>query len=218
MIQPLTKTKPDIRELTLKNGIRYPSDQELLMLILNMGSPAIPVETIAQDALKIIDNFPEERILRELQAIKGIGQAKALSIAAAIELGRRRNDFRGCRISSPADILPFVKHYALKQTEHFITATINGAQELIEIRVVSIGTTNRTLVHPREIFAEPVAEHAAGIICCHNHPTGVCQPSIADRESTRILQDAAHILGINFLDHIILTRSDFFSFLEHGLL
>ena len=213
-----TRGKPDIRELTLKHGIHYPSDQELLMLILNMGSPATPVETIAEEALKVIDTSSEETLLCDLQAVRGIGAAKALSVAAALELGRRRNCFRGVRITSPAEIVPFVKQYALKPAEHFITATINGARELLEIRVISVGTVNRALVHPREVFAEAVAEHAAGIICCHNHPCGPCLPSDADRESTRTLQKAAYILGMTFLDHIIITKEDYFSFLEHQLL
>ncbi|MBO7638147.1 MAG: JAB domain-containing protein, partial [Treponema sp.] len=108
--------------------------------------------------------------------------------------------------------------YALEKKEHFVVATVNGAKELLNIRIVSIGTSNRTLVHPREVFSEAVAEHAAGIICCHNHPNGPCLPSNADRITTQTLVDAALILGITLMDHIIVTRDDYFSFLEHGIL
>ena len=106
----------------------------------------------------------------------------------------------------------------MQPKEHFISATINGARELLNIRVISIGTINRTLIHPREIFADAVAERASGIICCHNHPYGPCLPSQADCESTEALREASEILGISFLDHIIITRDTYFSFLEHGLL
>lgn len=204
--------------MVIQNGISFPSDAELIMLLLGTGTRRTPVERLAEKVLAVIeDSNPEDRISR-LIAVDGIGRTKALIIAAALELGRRKNSFLKAVINKPCDIVPYVQHYSMQQKEHFICATINGARELLNIRVISVGTINRTLIHPREIFAEAVAEHASGIICCHNHPYGPCQPSKADCDSTEVLRQAADILGISFLDHIIITREAYFSFLEHGLL
>ncbi len=210
--------KPDIRELTIAHGISYPSDEELLMLILNKGTRNAPVEVIAQKALNALNASNQENLMENLLKINGIGKTKALTIAASMELGRRRNGYQKSVINKPKDILPFVMHYALESTEHFVCASVNGAHELLKIRLISKGTINKTLIHPREIFSSPVAEHAAGIICCHNHPYGPCTPSKADIESTRLIQKASEILGISFMDHIIIGREEYFSFLEHGLL
>lgn len=88
----------------------------------------------------------------------------------------------------------------------------------MQIRVASVGTINRTLVHPREIFSEALVENAAAMIVCHNHPSGSCEPSREDVETTQTLIEASRIIGISLLDHIILDRDSYFSFLEHGLL
>ncbi len=210
--------KPNIRELTLKNGISYPSDEELLMLILNKGTKKSPIEKLASEVLSVMNSSNAEKLIEQLEKIDGIGQTKALAVAAAIELGRRRNCYLNANINAPKDILPYIQHYAIETKEHFICASLNGAREIMHIRVVFVGTINRTIVHPREIFAEPVAEHASAVICCHNHPSGSCNPSVADKQATRTLQEAANVLGITFLDHIIITRDSYYSFLEHGLL
>lgn len=217
-VPPVVKPKPDIRELTKLNGISYPSDEELVMLIINKGTRDCPVEKLARKIMRCINSSNPEDLVKNLMSINGIGDTKALSVAAALELGRRRSSFQKSHINRPTDILPYIKHFALEPTEHFVVASVNGAHELMNIRLVSIGTTNRTMVHPREVFAEPVAEHAAGIICCHNHPYGPCLPSMADRNTTRILRDASEVLGITLLDHIIITRETYFSFLEHGMI
>ncbi|HBG66961.1 MAG TPA: hypothetical protein DDW78_10900 [Treponema sp.] len=212
------KQNPSIRELTLKNGLSFPSDAELVMLMLGSGSPDVPIGVLSQKIINVLNGSPSEELVGRLKEIKGIGDSKALAVAAAVELGRRRNAHFRARIRTPADIVPYLKHFALEVKEHFICASMNGAHEVLNIRVASIGTTNRTLIHPREIFAEPLAEHASAVICCHNHPSGPCEPSQEDKDSTRALQEAACILGITFLDHIIITKESYFSFLEHGLL
>ncbi|MBR7080965.1 MAG: DNA repair protein RadC [Treponema sp.] len=212
------KAKPNVREMAIKNGIEFPSDEELLMLILNGGTKKMPLEKLAEKALCVINEYGTDELVEHLTRISGMGDAKALALAAAVELGRRRNSCSRCRIERPSDIVPYVKHFSLEKKEHFVVATVNGARELLNIRVVSIGTVSRTLVHPREVFAEAITEHAAGIICFHNHPCGPCLPSNADRTTTTALEEAAVILGITFMDHIIVTHEDYFSFLEHGLL
>ena len=212
------KGKPNVREMAVRNGIEFLSDEELLMLILNGGTKSMPIEKLAEKSLEVINEYPLGQLVDRLTRISGMGIAKALALAAAVELGRRRNTFSRCRIEKPSDIVPFVKHYSLKKQEHFAVATVNGARELLNIRVVSMGTVSRTLVHPREVFSEAITDHAAGVICFHNHPFGPCLPSDADRATTVVLEEAAVVLGMTFMDHIILTQNEYYSFLEHGLL
>ena len=214
----LQKLKPDIRELTLEKGIDYPSDEELLMLILNKGTKDSPVEVLAHKALNAINTSSKEDLVPSLTKIDGIGLAKALTVAAAVELGRRRNAFLKAVINKPKDILPYIQHYSIEKREHFVCVSLNGCREILGIRVISIGTVSRTLVHPREVFSDAIKEKASGVICCHNHPFGKSFPSREDLCSTAKLLSAGEILGINLLDHIIVSNSGYFSFLEHGLL
>ena len=210
--------QPNIRELTLLNGISYPDDEELIMLILGKGTKNNPIESLAEKVTKTINSSNEEELIPNLKKINGMGESRALVIAAALELGRRRRGILRSSINAPKDVIPFLQHYTLMPTEHFITVTVNGAKEILSTRVVSVGTINKALIHPREVFANAVSEYASGIICCHNHPCGQCYPSNADIDSTKLLQKAAKILGIVFMDHIIITKEDYFSFLEHGML
>ncbi len=210
--------QPNIRELTLLNGISYPDDEELIMLILGKGTKNNPIESLAEKVTKAINSSNDEELIPNLKKIEGMGESRALIIAAALELGRRRRGILRSSINAPKDVIPFLQHYTLMPTEHFITVTLNGAKEILSTRVVSVGTINKALIHPREVFANAVSEYASGIICCHNHPCGQCYPSNADIDSTKVLQKAAKILGIVFMDHIIITKEDYFSFLEHGML
>ena len=210
--------QPNIRELTLLNGISYPDDEELIMLILGKGTKNNPIESLAEKDTKTINSSNEEELIPNLKKINGMGESRALIIAAALELGRRRRGILRSSINAPKDVIPFLQHYTLMPTEHFITVTVNGAKEILSTRVVSVGTINKALIHPREVFANAVSEYASGIICCHNHPCGQCYPSNADIDSTKILQKAAKILGIVFMDHIIITKEDYFSFLVLGML
>lgn len=209
---------PEIRELTLANGISYPSDEELVMLILGKGTKDNPIEQLSEKVIQAINASNEDNLVENLTAIDGMGSSRALAISAAIELGRRRKGFLHSIIRKPKDVVPYIKHYSLMKSEHFITITTNGAHEIIGSKVISIGTVSRALIHPREVFADAVSQHASGIICCHNHPCNQCYPSNADIESTKQLYKASSILGISFLDHIIITRDGYFSFLEHGML
>jgi DNA repair protein RadC len=122
------------------------------------------------------------------------------------------------KITSPSDILPAVWEYAEKNQEHFIVASLNGAHEVIETRICSIGLLNRTLVHPREIFRQAIIDSAAAIIIIHNHPSGNLEPSQEDTEITKRIKDAGIIVGIKVLDHIIISKCGYYSFLEEGKL
>ena len=212
------KEKPDIRELVLANGLSYPSDEELLMLILGSGTKSVPVETLSARVLKVINSTNPPDFVSELLKIDGIGTTKALTVAAALELGRRQNRTPEVRLKEPKDVVPYIQHYAMQQTEHCVCVSLNGSREIISIRVLSKGGGNRAILRPREIFSEPLKEHASAIVLCHNHPSGICLPSDADIETTLELYKVADMLGIVLLDHIIITKLAYFSFLEHGLL
>jgi DNA repair protein RadC len=135
-----------------------------------------------------------------------------------IEFARRRIKPEGAKIETPADLLPHVRHYADRKQEHFLCATINGANEILNIRVISIGLIDRSPVHPREVFADALSDRACGTIVAHNHPSGQLDPSQSDINITAQLKAAGAILGIELLDHIIFSRTSYFSFLEDGRL
>ncbi|MDY5819619.1 MAG: DNA repair protein RadC, partial [Treponema sp.] len=159
-----------------------------------------------------------EDSVKNLLRVKGVGQSKALAVAAALELGRRRNSHLRAPIKSPSDIVPFVKNYAVCEKEHFLLVTLNGGHEIIQIHVVTVGTLNRTLIHPREVFTLAMRDNAAAIIVSHNHPSGNCQPSEEDVAVTGILEKVSIIMGIELLDHVIVSRESYFSFLENKML
>lgn len=208
----------DLRQLTLRNGLSFPNDKELIMLILGSGTKQMPVEEMSDKILKVICACNPENWLEKLQSISGVGSSKALAIAAALELGRRHNRNPQAVVDKPQDVIPFIKHYAMQNSEHFVTVTVNGAKEILNIRVLSVGSRNMAVLKAGDIFSEALKEHASGIILSHNHPGGLAEPSDADLETTKHLCIAAEILGIPILDHIIITRNSYFSFLEHGLL
>ena len=135
-----------------------------------------------------------------------------------MEFARRRIKLEGAKIQTPADLLPHVRHYTDRKQEHFLCASINGANEILNIRVVSIGLIDRTPVHPREVFADAVTDRASAIIVAHNHPAGSLDPSPADIDTTKQIKQAGEIVGIELLDHIIFNRSGYYSFLEEGCL
>ncbi|MBQ5999765.1 MAG: DNA repair protein RadC [Treponema sp.] len=210
--------KPDVREQTLKHGLLFPTDEELIMMILGTGTKEYPVEYLSRIIINTLNSSNEENFVQNLIKIKGMGPGKALAIASAIELGRRRNRHKEALIKKPKDIIPFIQGYSMNQKEHFLCVTLNGGNEIIQIRVISVGTVNKTIVHPREIFSEALKENAAAIVVCHNHPSGNCRPSEEDIETTKTIKASADILGITILDHIIFSKNSYFSFLENDLL
>src|SRR5207249_11050023 len=122
------------------------------------------------------------------------------------------------RIECAEDVLPLLADITRKSQEHFVCISLNGANEVIEKRIVTIGLLDRSLVHPRDVFADVIADRAAAVIFAHNHPSGDLQPSEADLKTQEQLVQAAKILGIRVLDHVIVTRKGYFSFQESGLI
>src|SRR6266446_3173689 len=203
------------REKLLRNGAPALSDQELLAILLGKGTTAIDVMTLAEKPAKVVD---EKGLSLRADDLKQFGAVEAALILAAIEFARRRIKPEGAKIKTPADLLPHVRHYADRKQEHFLCATINGANEILNIRVVSIGLIDRSPVYPREVFADALSDRASAVIVAHNHPSGGLEPSPSDINITAQLKAAGAIIGVELLDHIIFNRSAYFSFLEEGRL
>lgn len=218
MTKPLDKIpKSDRpREKLLSKGPSALSDKELIAVLLGKGTPQMDVMTLAGKVARVMDEKGLEVGVEDLMRFEGVGQAKAALLLAAIEFARRRIKPEGLKIETPADVLPLIRHFADRKQEHFLSVTINGANEVINVRVVSIGLVDRSPVHPREVFADALADRASGIIVAHNHPAGSLEPSSSDEDVTRQLRQAGEIMGIHLLDHIIFNRTAYFSFLESG--
>lgn len=206
------------REKLLRKGAAALTDQELIAVLLGKGMPGMGVMTLASKLARVIDQKGLSVQAEDLSGFSGVGNAKAAILLAAIEFARRRIKPEGAKIQTPADFLPHVRHYADRKQEHFLCATINGANEILNIRVVSIGLIDRTPVHPREVFADALADRASTVIVAHNHPSGPLTPSSADVEATKQIKQAGQIVGIELLDHIIFNRHGYYSFLEEGRL
>ena len=139
---------PEIRELTLANGIAYPSDEELVMLILGKGTKDNPIEQLSEKVIQAINASNEDNLVENLTAIDGMGSSRALAISAAIELGRRRKGFLHSIIRKPKDVVPYIKHYSLMKSEHFITITTNGAHEIIGSKSKDRSISSEMMVDP----------------------------------------------------------------------
>ena len=206
------------REKLLARGAQALSDQELLAVLLGSGTTSIDVMTLAEKLTAVVDAKGLNLRAEDLKQFGAVGDAKATLILAGIEFARRRIKPGGLKITTPADVLPLIRHFADRKQEHFLCITINGANEVLNVRVVSIGLLDRTPVHPREVFADAITDRASGIILAHNHPEGGVEPSDADTDTTRRIKQAGEIVGIHLLDHIIFNLTTYFSFLEAGKL
>jgi DNA repair protein RadC len=133
-----------------------------------------------------------------------------------LEFGRRRWGIAGTRINHPSQAYKLVRHYSNRKQEHFICISLNGAHEVLAVRVITVGLVNRTVVHPREVFADALTDRACAIICAHNHPSGGAEPSKEDNAVTESLKRAADVLGIHFIDHLIFTDAGYFSYCQAG--
>jgi DNA repair protein RadC len=204
------------REKLIDKGPAALSDRELLAILLNVGIKGKNVTALARELQDHLDRENGIHSVEELSRLDGIGKTKACSIVAMLEFGRRRWGATGTRINHPEDIFELVKHYADRRQERFICISLNGAHEVLAVRVVTIGLVNKTIVHPREVFADPILDRSSAIIVAHNHPSGQLIPSGEDDEVTERLRSAAEILGLHFLDHLIFSDRAFFSYRQAG--
>ena len=195
-------------------------NEDLIALMLRKGyAGKNGVEFSAQICLK----YPEKKIFelsfQELSRLKGIGKVNAAALLAGFEFARRLLEkSRRYQICSPRDALGQVHEIRDKHKEHFIVLYVNARNELVTKECVSIGILDASLVHPREVFAPAIKARASGVIFAHNHPSGNTSPSDDDRKLTKRLVDAGKLLGIEVLDHLVVTEDDFYSFKEEKAL
>ena len=211
------------RERLQKFGSEALSAQELLALVIGRGISKKSVMNIAQELLARFGNIKaiSEATLAELAQIRGIGLAKAAQIKACFDLGKRQDlepDIENFDIKNPHSVVKAIwSRIKDKAKEHFKLILLNPRNRLIGISTVSIGTLNASLVHPREVFKDAITHSAASVVLAHNHPSGNLEPSEDDLTITKRLVEAGKILGIEVIDHIIITKNGFFSFKEKNL-
>jgi len=206
------------REKLKIKGAASLSDKELLAILLRTGISGKNVKILANDLCKFLDENKDIPSVKEISGLAGIGLSKACVIAAMLEFGRRRYGSFSMRIKKPIDIFTLVRHYADRKQERFISLSLNGAHEVLAVRIVTIGLVNKTIIHPREVFADLIQDRAAAFCVAHNHPSGQLASSPEDDDITERLQAAAQILGLHFIDHIIFSETAWWSFRENGKL
>ncbi len=206
------------REKLLKKGARHLKNYELLAVLLGSGTQGKDVIKLSKEIIQMLEKNFESVTLKRLVEVHGLGQAKAMQILSAIELSRRYLIKQNVKITSASDVHRELLEYTTKKQEYFLCITLDGASHIIEKRIISIGTLNQSLVHPREVFSDAITDRAAGIIIAHNHPSGQLEASIEDRRVTKRLKEVGSIMGIELLDHVILSREGYLSLRDEGLL
>ena len=210
------------REKMAANGAAVLTDAELIAILLRTGTAEKSAIDIASEMTA--DGGLYKRLagitrLNELTNIKGLGQAKAATVLAALEIGRRiasAKPLEKIHLSCPQDVAEFLMprlRYAAK--EQFVVILLNNKNKVIGTEVVSEGSLSSSVVHPREVYAPAILHHAAAIMVAHNHPSGDPKPSIEDEEVTRQLLRSGKVLGIPMIDHVIIGDGNYYSFLEN---
>lgn len=198
------------REKLAAKGASALSDYELLMAIIGSGNAQADVTKIARDVRKLIVGKGSELTYEDLLGVRSLGPAKATQIMAGFELWRRQFEVSERPIiDSPAAAAAQFADIRDKKQEYFMCVTLDGANRLIAKRIITIGTLTNSLVHPREVFADAITDRAASIIIAHNHPSGNLNPSRADVELTKHLTEAAELVGIRLIEHLIITKTSF---------
>ena len=213
------------REKMAANGAAVLTDAELIAILLHTGTAEKSAIDIASEMTA--DGGLYKRLagitrLNELTNIKGLGQAKAATVLAALEIGRRiasAKPLEKIHLSCPQDVADFLMprlRYAAK--EQFVVILLNSKNKVIGTEVVSEGSLSSSVVHPREVYAPAMLHHAAAIMVAHNHPSGDPKPSLEDEEVTRMLSRSGKVLGIPMIDHVIIGDGNYYSFLENEAL
>ncbi|MCK4592026.1 DNA repair protein RadC [Candidatus Parcubacteria bacterium] len=201
------------REKLIEKGVENLRDSELMAVLLRTGIEGKNVLKVSEE---ILSKFPKKKLLaldfEKLSKIKGIGVGKACLLLAAFELTKRALDVEDNNlpmINSAKDVLAQLQELRTAKREHFIVLYLNARNQLIHKETISVGIINANLVHPREVFYPAIECLAVSIILAHNHPSGGATPSKDDLELTNRLKKAGELMGIEVLDHIIITKDNF---------
>ncbi|MFA5127555.1 MAG: DNA repair protein RadC [Patescibacteria group bacterium] len=199
------------REKFAKRGAVGLTDHELMAILIRTGIKGKNVVVLAKQILKIIQQIGVDKItLADLLQIKGLGQIKAGQILASLELGRRLLQNKKTElVLSARDVWDKMEDLRDSKKEHFVVFFLDTQHQIIKREIISIGTLNESLIHPREVFEPAVRYLTAQIIVAHNHPSGNLTPSPEDIAVTKRLAEAGDLLGIELLDHVIVTSEGF---------
>lgn len=208
------------REKLIHYGPGKLSPSELLAILLRSGKKG---ENVVELASKLIKKFGLEYLPQvsytQLKSQHGIGPAKACEIIACFELGKRcLKEKKTCLYLKPDDVFNELKDIRDNKKEHFVIFYLDTRNQEIKRDIISVGSLNASLVHPREVFEPAVRNIAAHILLAHNHPSGDTRPSEEDIKLTQRLVEAGKIMGIEILDHVIVSNTAYLSFKEKGLL
>lgn len=194
------------------------SDFELLEVIIGNGTPGADVGAIARQIQKLLQKGADALNYESLTAIRGVNLATASKIMASLELSRRHLVRDITPIRTQQDILARLDDIRSKQQEYFVCLSLDGGKRLIAQRTITVGTLDTVMAHPREVFADAIADRAASVVVAHNHPSGDETPSQKDITLTQQLAASGQLLGINLWDHLVLTKTAHFSFRQHHML
>ena len=208
------------RERFIKYGVNNLQTSELISIILNTGTNNKSILELSNDILDLVDNIYElkDLTLNKLKTIEGIGNVKAIKLLSAIELGKRvYNDktYNKIKLNSALKVYEFIKDEFSDNQEYFYAIYLDTKNNFIDKKLLFIGTINKSIVHPREIFKYAYLLSASKIICVHNHPSGEIEPSKEDILLTKNLIEISLIQGISIIDHIIIGNG-YYSFKENG--
>ena len=208
------------RERLKEVGVENLSNKELISIILKTGTKEKNVSDLALDILNNYSLSDLKNIsINNLIKIKGIGEVKAIELVASIELGKRiflKEKTNKKELTSPKEIYKYTKYlFHDKKQEYFYALYFNNKQQLLNAKLLFIGTINQSITHPREVFKEAYLLSASSIICLHNHPSNDTTPSKADITFTKALIEIGKIQNIPILDHIIVGDDNYYSFYEH---
>ena len=213
------------REKLIEHGPDILSNSELLAILIRTGTTERSALDIARELTEnggLYSNIAQARSVADLSKIKGLGPAKAATILAAVELGRRvagADPQKKVKLSSPEACVSYLMpRMRYEQQEKFLVLLLDSKNQLLKCQQVSEGTLNASVVHPREVFAPAMLHRAACVLAAHNHPSGDPAPSIEDRKLTQALKATGTVMGIPLLDHIIIGDGRYFSFRENGYL
>lgn len=220
-IKDLPKTERP-REKLIAKGAENLKDSELLAILLRTGKTG---KNVIEIASQILSKYSKKRLLQmtyeDLSKISGIDSAKATTLLAAFELSKRAlevNDTNLPVINTAKDAAAQLSDMRDLKKEHFVVLYLNAKNQLVHKETISMGTLNANLVHPREVFEPALKYSAAQIIAAHNHPSGDPKPSEDDLELTKRLTEAGKMMGIEVMDHVIVSKNSYLSFKEEKLL
>lgn len=214
------------RQKLMQRGSSALSNAELLTILINNGNAFLSANDIAKHLLLASENNLQKLASMSVKdmvnlKIKGLGEAKAIAIAASLELGIRRqlNPIQQKQVSSSKDVAGYLQNtLQFLQREVFAILLLNRANRIIHFEIVSEGGITGTIADPRIILKKALEHNATGIILCHNHPSGNLKPSHADEMLTKKIKNAASFLDILVTDHIIVSHEGYFSFADEGML